>query len=44
MSQQGYKTDYPLALWERTIVNTEEVGINKPSCLNYLNMLIVKDA
>jgi len=26
----GYKTDYPLALWERTIQDTEEVGIKRP--------------
>ena len=27
----GYKADYPLAYWERTIENVEEIGINKPS-------------
>lgn len=28
---QGYNTDYPLALWqERTILNTNEVGIDPP--------------
>jgi hypothetical protein len=26
----GYKTDFPLAFWERTIQSTEEVGIDKP--------------
>lgn len=32
MSAQGYKTDYPLALWvDRTIQSTEEIGIAKPS-------------
>lgn len=31
LGQQGYKTDYPLAFWERTIENTEEIGIKKPS-------------
>lgn len=27
---QGYKTDYPLALWENPIKNIEEFGVNKP--------------
>jgi hypothetical protein len=27
----GYKTDYPLAFWSRTIVNTEEINIKKPN-------------
>ena len=27
----GYKTDYPLAYWDRTIENVEEIGINRPS-------------
>ena len=32
MGAQGYKTDYPLALWkQRTIVATEEIGIIRPS-------------
>jgi len=32
MGAQGYKTDYPLALWtERTIHATEEVGLIRPS-------------
>lgn len=31
LGQQGYKTDYPLAFWERTIESTEEIGIKKPS-------------
>lgn len=30
MAGLGYKTDYPLALWKRTIQNTEEVGIKRP--------------
>lgn len=30
MAAQGYKTDYPLAFWERTIHDTEEIGIKKP--------------
>ena len=31
MAQQGYRTDYPLALWKnRTISQTIEVGINPP--------------
>lgn len=28
---QGYKTDYPLAFWDRTILSTEEIGIKIPS-------------
>ena len=28
---QGYKSDYPLAFWERTIKNTEDIGIARPS-------------
>lgn len=32
MAAKGYRTDYPLALWnERTIYGTEEVGIARPS-------------
>ena len=31
MGAQGYKTDYPMALWaERTIHSTSEIGIAKP--------------
>lgn len=31
MATMGYKTDYPLALWDnRTIFNTEEIGIKRP--------------
>lgn len=30
LGQQGYKSDYPLAFWDRTIENTEEIGIKKP--------------
>lgn len=30
MSRMGYKTAYPLAYWERTIQNSEEIGIKKP--------------
>ena len=30
MRAMGYRTDYPLALWERTIHSTEEVGIAPP--------------
>lgn len=26
----GFNVDFPLAYWERTIMNTEEVGINRP--------------
>ena len=28
---QGYKAECPLAYWERTIFDTEEIGIKKPS-------------
>lgn len=31
MLSMGYRTDYPLARYERTIFLTEEVGIKKPS-------------
>ena len=31
MGSQGYKTDYPLALWDRTIQNIEELGIKRPT-------------
>jgi hypothetical protein len=32
LAAQGYKSDYPLALWkDRTIENTEEIGIKRPS-------------
>lgn len=27
---QGYKSDYPVAFWDRTIENTEEIGIKRP--------------
>ncbi len=30
MASRGYLTDYPLACWDRTIENTEEIGINRP--------------
>ena len=30
LGQQGYKTDYPLAFWERTIEKTEDIGIKRP--------------
>ncbi len=28
---RGYKTDFPLAYWDRTIQNTEEIGIKRPA-------------
>lgn len=32
MAAQGYRTDYPLALWpNRTIYSTSEIGIDRPS-------------
>lgn len=30
MASMGYKTDYPLAHWERTIQNIEEIGVKRP--------------
>jgi len=27
----GWKTDYPVALWHRTILGTEEIGITRPN-------------
>ena len=30
MLSKGYKTDFPLAFWERTIQNIEEIGIQRP--------------
>lgn len=30
LGQQGYKTDFPLAFWNRTIENIEEIGIERP--------------
>ena len=27
---QGYRCDFPLAFWDRTIENTEEIGIKRP--------------
>lgn len=31
MINQGYKTDFPLAFWNRTIQSTEELGIKRPN-------------
>ena len=31
LGEKGYKTDYPLALWERTIQSTKELGIEPPN-------------
>lgn len=30
MGAQGYKTDFPVALWQPTILATEEIGIHRP--------------
>lgn len=30
LASQGFRSDYPLALWERTIHSTEEIGIKPP--------------
>lgn len=34
MASKGYLTDYPLALWNRTIESTEELGIKRPITYN----------
>ena len=31
MGQQGYKSDFPLAFWERTINEIEDIGIKRPA-------------
>ena len=31
MLNMGYKTDYPLAFWDRTIEATEDIGIKRPN-------------
>jgi hypothetical protein len=31
MASMGYRTEYPLATWERTIEKTEDIGIQRPS-------------
>ena len=31
MAANGYKCEFPLAFWERTIQNVEEIGIKRPS-------------
>lgn len=30
LASKGYKTDFPLAFWDRTIHDTSEIGIEKP--------------
>lgn len=30
LGDQGYLTDFPLAFWDETIVDTEEIGIKRP--------------
>lgn len=30
LGAMGYRTDYPLAFWERSIKTTEEIGIHRP--------------
>lgn len=30
LAEQGYQSDYPLALWPRTIRSTEEIGVRPP--------------
>jgi hypothetical protein len=34
LGAMGYKSDYPLALWERTIQSTKEIGIEPPMQYN----------
>ena len=31
LSEMGYRSDYPLAFWERSILSTREVGIEPPN-------------
>ena len=31
LSNMGYKSDYPLAFWERTIQSTKDIGIEPPN-------------
>lgn len=31
LAEQGFKSDYPLALWDRTILSTNEIGITPPN-------------
>lgn len=31
MASKGYKTEYPLAYWDRTIDKTEDIGIQRPN-------------
>ena len=31
LAMMGYKSDYPLALWDRTITSTKEIGIEPPN-------------
>lgn len=31
LASMGYKTDFPLAFWERTIFSTDEIGISPPN-------------
>lgn len=37
MGGAGYKTDYPLALWDRTIQSSEEIGVSKPQQYDKFN-------
>lgn len=30
LAEKGYKSDYPLAFWNRTVFSTEEIGIKNP--------------
>ena len=34
LAEMGYKSDYPLAFWERTILSTNEIGITPPNTYN----------
>lgn len=31
LAEMGYRSDYPLALWDRTIESTEEIGVSPPN-------------
>ncbi len=37
MGLDGYKTEYPLITWNKTIESTREIGINPPLCYSKFN-------
>lgn len=34
LAAMGYKSDYPLAFWERTLMSTKDIGIEPPNIYN----------